>query len=211
MPETPAIPPWHIRGSYFETCNCDYLCPCPESQLRAEPTHGACIAAMAFRIDKGRFGSLTLDALAFITVLRTPGPMIEGGWTLGVIVDEAADGAGRAALAAIGGGRAGGPLGRFALLTEDFAGVAYRPIVFTEDGLRYALSAGDALDQALEGVKGGARPDEPIYLDNIGHPANSRLALARATRSHVHVFGIDWDETGGANNGHFAPFDWHGP
>jgi hypothetical protein len=24
----------------------------------------------------------------------------------------------------------------------------------------------------------------------------------------MHGFGIDWDETSGRNNGHFAPFSW---
>ena len=33
-------------------------------------------------------------------------------------------------------------------------------------------------------------------------------ALAKASRGHMHAFGIDWDDTGGKNNGHFAPFSW---
>jgi len=24
----------------------------------------------------------------------------------------------------------------------------------------------------------------------------------------MHAFGIDWDDTSGRNNGHFAPFAW---
>jgi len=57
---------------------------------------------------------------------------------------------------------------------------------------------------------GGANPDEPLYVDNNLHWANQRLGLAKATRSHMHVFGIDWDDTSGHNNGVFAPFNWHG-
>jgi hypothetical protein len=40
------------------------------------------------------------------------------------------------------------------------------------------------------------------------HPASARLALAKATASHLHAFGLDWDDTSGNNNGHFAPFNW---
>ena len=29
-----------------------------------------------------------------------------------------------------------------------------------------------------------------------------------ASRGHMHGFGIDWDDTSGRNNGHFAPFTW---
>jgi hypothetical protein len=42
------------------------------------------------------------------------------------------------------------------------------------------------------------------------HPANSRLALATSRGSHLHAFGLDWDDTTGRNNGHFAPFAWRG-
>jgi hypothetical protein len=54
----------------------------------------------------------------------------------------------------------------------------------------------------------GAKPGEPISLDNVAHPVNTRLALAHATRSHLHAFGLDWDDDSGRNNGHFAPFSW---
>ena len=36
------------------------------------------------------------------------------------------------------------------------------------------------------------------------------LALANATHSHFHAFGIDWDDASGTRNGHFAPFAWNG-
>lgn len=60
----------------------------------------------------------------------------------------------------------------------------------------------------MEGTPSMADPAEPIVIDNVAHPANSRLALGRATHSHLHAFGIDWDDDGGTNNGHFAPFRW---
>ena len=63
------------------------------------------------------------------------------------------------------------------------------------------------LDIAIEGVA-GANPGEPVYFDNVGHPAASRLALAKASHGHMHGFGIAWDDTSGRNNGHFAPFAW---
>ena len=34
------------------------------------------------------------------------------------------------------------------------------------------------------------------------------FALARASHSHVHAFGLEWDDTGGKNNGQYAPFAW---
>ena len=38
------------------------------------------------------------------------------------------------------------------------------------------------------------------------HPANSTLTIARAARSRVSAFGMEWDNSG--KNGHSAPFSW---
>ena len=49
---------------------------------------------------------------------------------------------------------------------------------------------------------------EPMFLENTGHPVSNRLAVAHASKSHVHALGLSWDDTSGKNNGHFAPFTW---
>ena len=58
----------------------------------------------------------------------------------------------------------------------------------------------------------GMSPDapEPIHLDQTGHPAADRFALAHATRSHVQALGMNWDDISGQNNGQYAPFSWAG-
>jgi hypothetical protein len=70
------------------------------------------------------------------------------------------------------------------------------------------VSIPQLLEQSCEGVPSVADVNQPLYIDNTMHPANSRLALARATDSHMHAFGLNWDDTSGKNNGHFAPFHW---
>jgi hypothetical protein len=49
---------------------------------------------------------------------------------------------------------------------------------------------------------------EPLHLDNTRHPANDRLAMCHAWKSHVKAFGVSWDDVSGTNNGHYAPFAW---
>ena len=198
---------WQISGDYFEACSCDSVCPCPTSGLAARPTKGACDAGLVFSIERGQYGTTTLDGLSFAVLLHTPGPMIEGNWTVGVIVDERASGAQRDAITAIASGQAGGPMAAVGPLVGTFGGVESKPIRTEGSGMRRSVSIPGMLDIAVEGIP-GASPAEPIYLDNVAHPAASRLALAKASRSHMHGFGIDWDETSGRNNGHFAPFAW---
>jgi hypothetical protein len=198
---------WQISGEYFEACSCDSVCPCPTSGLAARPTRGSCDAGLVFRVDRGQRGATRLDGLSFAVLLHTPGPMIQGNWTVGLILDERASASQREALTAIASGQDGGPMAALAPLIGRFGGAEARPITITQDGLRRSVSIPGALDLAIEGIP-GAKSTEPIWFDNVGHPAASRLALAKASRSHMHAFGIDWDDTAGRNNGHFAPFAW---
>jgi len=196
---------WQVNGEYFEACNCDSVCPCPTSGLAARPTKGHCDAGLVFRIDRGQHAGTRLDGLSFAVLLHTPGPMIQGNWTVGVIVDERASAPQREALTAIASGQGGGPMAALGPLVGRFGGAEVKPI--EKNAMRRSVSIPGVLDLAIEGLP-GAKQDEPMYLDNVGHPAATRLALAKASRSHMHAFGIDWDETSGQNNGHFAPFAW---
>jgi len=198
---------WQINGSYMETCNCDYLCPCPLTGL-STTTHGFCLFAMAFNVERGSFDGLALDGRRFIVVGHTPGNMGAGNWSVGLIVDEETDSRQQEALAAIVSGEVGGPMANLAPLMGHFLGVESQPIAFEGSNGSWSVKAGSAVDQALEGVAGLG--GEQMYLDNVGHPVNNRLALATAKRSHLHAFGFDWDQEDGRNNGHFAPFDWRG-
>ena len=200
---------WQIRGSYFETCSCDYLCPCISSHLAAQPTRGHCDFAMVYHIDQGRYGSVPLDGLNFAIVGHTPSAMDQGNWSVGLIADDRATAEQQQALAAIASGQEGGPIAAVAPLVGTFLGVEARPIQLQSSGMSWSVSIPGVLDQAAEGVP-GANQNDPLYLDNTLHPANTRLALAKAVRSHLHVFGIDWDDDSGRNNGHFAPFQWQG-
>jgi hypothetical protein len=201
---------WELNGEYFETCSCDYLCPCIFTNLSGKPTKGWCVFAMVFQIQRGRFSSEALDGLNFAVVGRTPGVMLEGRWEVGLITDQRAKPGQQQAIATIVGGQAGGPMANLAPLLGKFLGVELKPIQFKSDGMQRSVSIPGVLDEAVKGVGSTEDAREPMHLDNTLHPANSRLALGKATRSHLHVFGIDWDDDSGKNNGHFAPFAWKG-
>jgi hypothetical protein len=201
---------WRIEGQYMETCNCSFICPCIGSNLTARPSEGDCKAAIAMRIQNGEKDGVNLEGLSFIVLLHSPKAMAEGNITVGLIVDERASASQVEAISAIATGAAGGPMAALGPLVGKFAGVEKRPIRFERNGLNLSVNAGELIDQAIEGVPGPARPGEPIYLDNTCHPVNSKLALAKATRSRFNAFGIQWDDTSGTRNGHFAPFAWAG-
>ena len=129
-------------------------------------------------------------------------------WSAGLIVDDRANDAQREVLTKIFSGQAGGPLAGLAPLITNFLGVEARPIHYEKTGLGRSVSIPSALDYAVEGFANPLQEGELLHIDDPLHPANPRLALARSTRSHLHAFGLDWDDESGRNNGHFAAFKW---
>lgn len=201
--------PWQISGQYFETCSCDFLCPCITSNLAARPTQGSCTVAIALHVEQGNYGGTDLAGRDVVVVAYTPEEMGKGNWTLGLIIDDGANNEQQQALTTIVGGQAGGPMAALGPLVGTFAGVEVRPVQFQQNGLKWSISVPELLDQVADGAL-GANQSDPMYLENVPHPVNSRVALAKAERSHIHAFGINWDADSGATNGHFAPFSWQG-
>lgn len=199
---------WNITGQYMETCNCTLLCPCITSNLAAVPSEGDCKAAVAMHIDSGIKDGVRLDGLSFIVLMHSPGSMASGNITVGLIIDASATDEQAQAISSIATGSAGGPMAALGPLVGRVAGAERRPIQFESDGLKRSVTAGELVDQACEGVASVGNPQEAICVDNTAHPVNSRLSIAKATRSRIHAFGIDWDDASGTRNGHFAPFNW---
>jgi hypothetical protein len=200
---------WKIGGEYMESCNCDYICPCIVTNPQGPATHDHCYSLMVYRIDRGSYGGVRLDGLAFALIIRSGKVMADGNWVFACVVDEAADSAQREALTAIVSGKAGGtPANIHDNLVGDFRGVEVKSIAVLINGLSRAATIPGVLDFAVEGVPSRINKDEPIYLDNTSHPANRKVALAKSKHTHIHSFGLDLDLVGKDNNGHFAPFEW---
>jgi hypothetical protein len=200
---------WQLSGEYMESCDCDYLCPCIYTNPQAGATNDNCHAVMVFRVDKGQSGGVDLGGLCFALVIRSGKVMADGNWVFAGVVDAKANDAQRKALEAIVSGQAGGPPGMIRThLVSDFRGVEFKPIDFRLEGLKRGVTIPDILSFEIEGVASRNRSGEPFYIDNTGHPASKRLALAQASALNVHGFGLGVAMAGKGNNGHFAPFNW---
>jgi len=200
---------WNVSGQYYETCSCDFVCPCLPGQMAVEPSKGSCTFAMAFQIENGKFGSVSLNGLGFIVLGWTPEAMGKGNWKVGLITDERASTEQREAITAIANGSSGGPMAALSGLIGTFLGVEPAPIRFDRDGPTWAVKASSLVEMKASAAMGiNPSATEPLHLDNTGHPAADRIALARASESKVHALGLSWDDTSGKNNGQYAPFSW---
>src|SRR5258707_3744308 len=202
-----ATPPaWQVNGQYYETCSCDFVCPCLPAQMAAKPTKGSCTFAMAFQIERGSFGTVSLDGLGFIVLGLTPEAMGKGNWSVGLVTDERASAEQREAITTIASGAAGGPMAAMSGLIGKFLGVEPAPISFERSGVKWSVKASRFVDMAAQGAMGmNPAATEPLYLDNTGHPAADRFALAHAVKRHVNALGLSSDDTSGKNNGQYAP------
>jgi hypothetical protein len=164
---------------------------------------------MAFQIDHGSYGSVSLNGLGFIVLGLTPEAMGKGNWSVGLIVDDRANTEQRDAVTAIASGAAGGPMSALSGLIGKFLGVESAPIRFERNGTKWSVNASNMVDMAAEAAMGiNPNATEPLRLENTGHPAADNITLAHASRSHVHSLGLDWDDVTGKHNGQYAPFSW---
>jgi hypothetical protein len=101
---------WAIRGSYFESCNCDPICPCRRADgvPGGRSTHGICTGVLSWLIEEGNAGGTDLAGLTVALAIRYDDDEPGSPWTWILYLDERADEEQRAALEAIFTGRLGG-------------------------------------------------------------------------------------------------------
>jgi hypothetical protein len=196
---------YRMTGTYLESCNCDVACPCGASNLLLPATNERCQVLLAFHVEDGEVDGVDVGGTTVGMLADTPGQMTDGGWRVGVFLDEAASGEQREALTAVFSGQQGGPAGLFAPLIGEMLGIEVVPIEFADDGRRHRVRIGDAIEIEIEDFA-AAEEGQVMTLNGIGHPAGTTLALAQGVRSHIQAFGLDIDNTG--KNAHSAPFAW---
>jgi hypothetical protein len=195
---------WRIEGEYFESCNCELLCPCLLSHAQARPTEGHCDVVLATHIKQGNYDSTDLAGLNAVQALTTPGEMSKGGGTLAVYVDGQANDAQRAALEAIFTGSAGGPPSLMSGMVATRLPTKTAKINYSSDGKTFSVSVPGIADVTIAGVTGAH--DEVVWLENVGHPFSRRLAAAKAGPSHFKDHALSFENSG--RNGHFSAINW---
>src|SRR5438132_541330 len=184
---------WSLQGTYFETCSCEVVCPCTAS-LSLGADYDRCRVTLVFNVVDGNVEGTDVSGLKVAAVADTPKVMTDGNWRLGVVIDAAASDEQAAKLGAVFGGQLGGPMEALGPLVGENLGVERASIDVKEDGLRHSVKIGDSIDFEIEDVVPfGVESAEPARLVGIFHPANSELTIAKATRSSINAFGIEYE------------------
>ena len=118
--------PWEIQGRELINCNCCYACPC---QFNALPNNGFCEALGAVVIDRGHYGTTSLDGLKLAVIFKWPGPIHEGKGQCQPIVDIEANEAQRSALLKIMSGQDTDPFATMFAVFATTLETVFEPIV----------------------------------------------------------------------------------
>jgi hypothetical protein len=195
---------WNIKGSYFETCSCELLCPCIVTMDHGA-TYDYCRLTLVFHVREGDVEGTDVGGVRLAIILDTPKLMTEGGWRLGMFVDEGASDEQVEKLGAVFGGQLGGPMAALVPLVGETLGVERAPIEVVEEGLRHSVRIGDAIDFEVEDiVPFGIDTGEPVRLAGVFYPVGSELTVAEAKRSQIDAFGISYEGKSGLS----SEFSW---
>jgi hypothetical protein len=175
--------------------------------MTSAPTQGACEVGLAFHIDSGQYGDVSIDGLNAVVMVRTPGAMGEGNWSVAVYLDGRANEAQHEALQAIFTGAAGGPVGAIAPLISNVLGVKSAAITFRKEGLRRSVEIPEIMKLAIHALPSGA-PGKEMWVSDAS-PFAPSISLAIGEESNTwNDYGMRWDNSG--KNGHYAPISWSG-
>jgi hypothetical protein len=172
---------WRIAGAYFESCNCDAICPCRMIGGRpgGRSTFGICFGVLSWRVDEGHAGEVSLAGLNAALVIRYDDDEHGSPWRFNVHVDERGDAQQRAALADVLTGRLGGDdVMRLPWLRKpsELLDVKVSRIEFERTGIQHELRIGEAVElrasrrvETAETVScvipGHHRPGTELYAD----------------------------------------------
>jgi len=196
---------WKLEGSYFETCSCEVVCPCTAS-LALGADYDRCRVTLVFNVADGEVEGTDVSGLTVAAVADSPKVMTDGNWRLGVFIDAAASDEQAEKLGAVFGGQLGGPMEGLLPLIGESLGVERVPIEVKEEGLRHSVRIGDAVDFEIEDVVPfGVESGEPARMTGVFHPAGSELTIAKATRSSINAFGIEFE---GKSAFSISSFSW---
>ena len=101
---------WHVQGSYFESCNCDPICPCRriDGESGGRSTHGICTGVLTWLVEEGVVEGVDVAGQPVALALRYSDDEEGSPWTWILYLDGGATDDQRTALEGVFTGGLGG-------------------------------------------------------------------------------------------------------
>ena len=171
---------WHVKGSYFEACNCEAVCPCRwqgGQRLATASSYGVCDFALSWRILHGRAADRDLGGLGVVM----SGSYNDGQpWHVCLYVDERADATQFDALTSIFLGRSGGTvLKNFAKRIGEVYAVRQAKIELDHTPRKWFMRAGTYVEVRAQEI---VVSDLPVTCGIPGHDRKGEELRAEVLR-----------------------------
>jgi len=139
-----------VGGSYFESCNCDPICPCrmTDGIPGGRSTYGVCYGALAWLVEDGQVGEVDVTGLKVALTVMYDDDELGSPWTIVLHIDADGSAQQRAALADVFLGNLGGPhvgLLPWVRKARHLVEVRVDSIELVPDGDGYKLNVGTAV------------------------------------------------------------------
>ncbi len=194
---------WKVKGSYFETCNCEAACPC---NFGGPPTEGHCTVLAGWHIDEGHFDGTRLDGLNAAMVAHSPGHMLKTKWKVALYFDSRASAPQTEALTQIFSGKAGGIMKELSAFIGEVAGVRNVPIDYRAEGRKRSIRVGEVAVADIEAIDGEGGRDTLITNPPLNLAPGEALVVARSKRYRYADCGMSVEVSN--KNGFYAPFSY---
>jgi len=194
---------WNVKGQYFESCNCDAVCPCI---FLSPPTEDECTVLVGWHIDEGEFDGTKLDGLNVALAVLSPGHMAEVEWQAALYFDDTSSDAQMQALGAIFSGQAGGHPARLASHIGTVLGAGPASITFETEGKRTSMTIVGVAEMAIVGAPGQGEGEITVE----GHPLcispGFPAVVSRSEKLTYNDHEMHWDLA--EKNGLYSPFEY---
>ncbi|MGQ0333754.1 DUF1326 domain-containing protein [Halomonas elongata] len=194
---------WQVEGTFFEACSCKGACPC---LFAGDPTEGTCDALVAWHIERGGMGEISLDGLNLAMALHAPGNMTAGDWQVVVYIDDSASQQQHDALVEIFGGSAGGHPATLADFVGEILGVESTPMRYDIEGRHHRLEVGEIAEASLTAIEGQNGEDVTISGHPVAVAPGNTGTVARSEHIAHSGYGLDWRFEG--RTAFYSPFQY---
>jgi hypothetical protein len=198
---------WKLDGTYFENCNCDWVCPCTVTSFASPATGDRCQVILNYHVQGGQIDGTDVSGRSVSIVADSPKRMLDGGWRVGVIIDDKATKEQADKLTGVFAGQMGGPMANIAPLIGEILGIERLPIEYVDDGKRHRIRIGDSVAIEVEDYA-AAEGMETTKLTGVAHPSSSTITIAKPIDSKIKAFGMEFENAG--KSAFSAPFSWAG-
>ena len=199
---------WRARGDYFESCNCEAICPCRriDGVAGGRSTYGECLGVLTWLIAEGAADGVRLDGLKVALATRYHDDEPRSPWSFVLYLDLGADAEQREALETIYTGRAGGDaLKHFPWAWKESKLLAVRPVEIdvSHEPRRQWLRIRDRVSVRIRDVWAGGQTVSCVIP---GHDQRGEELVAEELRVDDEALGFEYQ----GNCGYAAPFDYSG-